>query len=75
MIKVFCVQCQSFIKDITPHEAGKLTGEEICEPCRDRNRQMFDEIEKLKREAIDRLKKTASDMQVKLDATIRKCLK
>jgi len=34
-VKLFCGKCKMYMKDVTPAEAGKLVGNEICKPCKD----------------------------------------
>ena len=76
MIKVFCNQCQNFIKDaITPKDIKDLKGDEICTACRDRNKIAFNEVERIQRAAAADINKKADEYKVMLDETIRKCLK
>lgn len=74
-IKIFCQQCQNYIKDALPKELAKLTGEEICTTCRDRNRQTFDEVEAMQKDFISRMNRLYDEAKVQLDETLRKCLK
>jgi len=34
-VKLFCGKCKEYMQDVTPAEAGKLIGNEICKPCKD----------------------------------------
>jgi len=74
-VKVFCNQCQDFIKDIEPKEIAKLTGQEICEGCLGKNKQAYNDVERIQKEATAAINKLANEFKVKLDETFRKVMK
>jgi hypothetical protein len=74
-IKIFCNQCQSFIKDATPNEISKLKGDEICQGCKDVNGKIFVEVEAIRNDAIDKIRKLSGDYLAKLDEAMRKAIR
>lgn len=74
-VKVFCNQCQKFIKDAELNEMKKLTGEEICLACQTYNKSAFDEVDKLRRETVSKVNKICNDVQLELDNAIRRVLR
>ena len=75
MIKLFCNQCQNYIRDAVQKDMSKLTGDEICETCRDRNKETFKEVEAIQRRAQSEINGLADKYKLELDEAIRKVLK
>lgn len=71
-VKIFCNQCTNFIREARQAEFSKLTGEEICQTCRERNLKTFSEVEKARDAAIAHIKRVASEHLVKLDEAMRR---
>ena len=74
-VKVFCNQCQNFIKDVEPREISKLNGNEICTACKEKNKVTFSDIEAIRNEGIGKLKAIASEYLAKLDEAMRQEIK
>ena len=75
MIKIFCNQCQKYIKDAELKEMSKLTGDEVCSDCTERNRETFADVEKAQKQAVSEINHLADKHKVTLDELIRKRLK
>ena len=75
MIKLFCNQCQRYIRDAVQKDMSKLVGDEICEDCRDRNKEAFKEVDMIQRQASSAINALADKYKVQLDEAIRKVLK
>ena len=43
-IKLHCNRCHALIKELTPSEAARLKGDEICIQCRDLGRETLDKL-------------------------------
>lgn len=75
MLKLFCRACHKFVKEITPIQAAKLTGNEVCEDCQGRMVDAVAELEKISKRAQFAIQKKADKAKADLEMAMSKVLK
>jgi len=74
-LKIFCNICREFMKDVTPDEASRLKGDEICKTCKDYSRTVLDKLIVDYKRLSEELAGHYNKAVVQLEETIRKALK
>jgi len=75
MIKLFCKACHGYIKQIEPIQAGKLTGDEVCEECGQKMESAIEELDKISKRAQFAIQKKADKAKADLEMAMRRILK
>lgn len=72
MLKLHCNKCHSFLKEITPDEAVRLKGDEICRECKESARSTLDKYNALYQKCSAELAAKHNKGVVLLEELIRK---
>ena len=71
-LKLHCSRCHKLIKELEPHEAGNLKGDEICDECKDFGKEQLDKLNVRYRKLADELAQKHNKAVVEIEALIRK---
>lgn len=74
-ISLSCKRCRKFIKEVDPKDIAKLTGDEICEECKEATKKGFRDIEAAAGSAVSRINKLRDQFLVELEKMGRKAVK
>ena len=74
-IKLCCNRCHDLIREISPSEAGSLTGKEVCTECEAAARNAVKDIDKLYKKLLNELSAKHNKAIVELEALIHETFK
>ncbi len=69
-LKIFCDACQKYIRDVRPDDM--LTGNEICQDCKEKMGKIFKDVEKVAKRAISTIQKRQSTALAELEEAMRR---
>jgi bacterioferritin-associated ferredoxin len=70
-LKLFCSNCTELIKEITPDEASRLPEEVICKKCRDKARNVLDELNAAYKKEVQKMANYHNKSVVRLEGIVR----
>jgi bacterioferritin-associated ferredoxin len=70
-LKLFCSNCTELIKEITPDEASRLPEEVICKKCRDKARNVLDELNAVYKKEVQKMANYHNKSVLKLETIVR----
>jgi len=73
-LKLFCSKCHELIKEVTPDEAGRLSGDVICKTCEEFVYKMRDEFIAVSKREQQKVAVAANKSMVVLEELMRKVL-